>query len=101
MQYILYDRFMKISPEIMTSTDTPHVARWSQDTAADGNGAWVASWLPSRLLSQDQAVTSMMIAEKLAQGAKPGDRVWPYLENWARELGLTDGAEAVKLVGSA
>src|SRR3977135_4316683 len=37
----------------------------------------------------------MMIAEKVAQGrAVPGDRVWPHLQDWARELGLT-GAEAV------
>lgn len=81
---------MKIGHELMTSTDTRHVARWSPNAAANEQGAWRVSWLPLRLLSQDQAVTAMMMAEKVAQGhAVPGDRVWPHFQAWARELGLT------------
>ena len=90
---------MKVGPDVMTSAETRHVARWSSDAAADGGGAWVVSWLPMRLMRRDQAVTAMMIAEKVGQGHDgPGDRDWPLIENWARELGLRDGVEAVALV---
>jgi hypothetical protein len=85
---------VKINDKLMTSTDTRHVARWLPDDAANGQGAWVVSWLPLQLLTQDQAVTAMVIAEKVAQGIAPGDRVWPHVENWAYELGLT-GPDAV------
>lgn len=32
-------KLVKISDELMTSTETQHVARWSPDAAADGQSA--------------------------------------------------------------
>jgi hypothetical protein len=89
---------MKGTSQLMTSDATSHVAEWSPDAAADGGGAWVVSWLPQRLLTEDQAVTAMMIAEQVAKGLPPGDRVWLHVDNWARELGLTR-SEVVARVG--
>lgn len=80
-----------------TSTETPHVARWSPDAAADGQGAWRVSWLPLRLLTRDQAMTAMTLAETVGRGIAPGDPMWPRVENRARELYLT-GPDAVVLV---
>jgi hypothetical protein len=43
-------------------------ARFSQDAAADGNGAWAVSTCPARLLSRDQAITALTVAELLESG---------------------------------
>lgn len=97
---VWYDHGMQITEQEMTSDVTPHRAEWSSDAAADGNGAWVVSWLPLRLLSQDQAVTAMVMAENVAQGrAVPGHRVWAHFENWARELHLTAAEALARLKG--
>lgn len=79
---------VRIYDELMITDQTPHTARWSPDAAADGNGAWVVSWLPGRrLLTRDQAITAMTLAEM----ATTGDPLLSsrLFENWASELGLT------------
>jgi hypothetical protein len=43
-------------------------ARFSQDAAADGNGAWIVSTHPARLFSYNQAITALTLAERLATG---------------------------------
>jgi hypothetical protein len=43
-------------------------ARYSSQAAADGQGAWMVSGLPRRLFSRDQAITAMVLAERLAAG---------------------------------
>lgn len=59
----------------MTSDQTKHTAQWSQHAAADGEGAWVVSWLPGRrLLTRDQAITAMTLAEMVAAEDSPADR---------------------------
>lgn len=73
----------------MGSPDTPHTA------TATGEG-WQASWLPGRTLTRDQATTAMVIAT-IAGGRGVGpseDPIWPHLESWAAELGLS-GPDAV------
>jgi hypothetical protein len=43
-------------------------ARYSSHAAADGQDAWIVSGLPHRLFSRDQAITAMVLAERLAAG---------------------------------
>ena len=43
-------------------------ARLSPDAAAAGEGAWVVSGLPGRLVTSNQAITAMVLAERLATG---------------------------------
>ena len=43
-------------------------ARYSSLAAADGQGAWIVSGLPRRLFTRNQAITAMVLAERLAAG---------------------------------
>jgi hypothetical protein len=89
---------MEIGNDLMTSTKTQHVARWSPDAAADGQGAWRVSWLPLRLLTQDQAVTALSMAEQVAEGhARIGDPAWPQFETWAKELHVDPGGAVARI----
>ena len=36
-------------------------ARYSEQAAADGNGAWIVSTHPARLFSRNQAITAMIL----------------------------------------
>lgn len=76
-----------ITDVLMTSDQTRHTARWSQHAAADGQGAWVVSWLSGRrLLTRNQAITAMTLAEMVAAGDPlVSSRLF---ESWASELGL-------------
>jgi len=76
----------------MSSDQTPHTARLLRFEAGD---AWRVSWLPLRLMDRNAAITAMTIAEVAASGVEPGDRLWPHLEGWAAELGLT-GPQAIE-----
>jgi hypothetical protein len=60
-------------------------ARYSSQAAADGQGAWIVSGLPHRLFSRDQAITAMMLAERLAAGFGDDDL---FVIGWRQELGL-------------
>ena len=60
-------------------------ARFSQHAAADGNGAWIVSTHPARLLSRNQAITALTLAERLAAGYGDDD---PFVIGWRAELGL-------------
>lgn len=89
-----------ITDVLMTSDQTPHTAQWSQHAAADGKGAWVVSWLPQRLLTRDQAITAMTLAEVVAtQDVSTGPWLL-HVEGWAGELGLT-AQQAVALLTAA
>lgn len=72
-----------------------HVAWWRPNAAAGGPGAWVVSWLPLRLLSKQQALAAMMLAEIVSKGNRPQDQ--QNIESWAHELGLTS-SEAIAAV---
>lgn len=77
-----------ITDVLMTSDQTPHTAQWSQHAAADGKGAWVVSWLSGRrLLTRDQAITAMTLAEMVAaEDPQPTAAWWSLVEELAAEL---------------
>jgi hypothetical protein len=60
-------------------------ARYSSHTAADGQGTWVVSDYPSCLFTRNQAITAMVLAERLAAGYGDDD---PFVIGWREELGL-------------
>src|SRR5258705_12253835 len=57
-------------------------ARFSQDAAADGNGAWIVWTHPARLFSRSQAITALALAGRLAAGYGDGD---PCVVSWRHE----------------
>ena len=78
----------RIDDEIMTAGHDGRVvatARHSSHAAADGQGAWVVSGLPRRLFTRNQAITAMVLAERLAAGYGDND---PFVIGWREELGL-------------
>jgi hypothetical protein len=80
---------IRITNTHMSSPDTPHTA------TATENG-WEVTWLPGRTLDRNQATTAMVIAN-IVGGQGVGlsdDPIWPHLDNWAAELGLS-GPDAV------
>jgi hypothetical protein len=86
----------RITDSLMVSDNTRHTAARRPD------GTWVLSWLPGRALDRNQAITGMTIAEAVAQIQEEGraavidytHRLWPHIDGWAAELGLT-GPDAV------
>ena len=81
---------LTINDTTMTSDRTPHTARY----APDRNG-WEVSWLPGQPLDRNTAITAMILAGTTAEpGLREGHRLWPHIQSWAAELGLT-GPEAV------
>lgn len=83
---------LRITDEEMTSDATAHTA-----VRVPGVG-WSVSWLPGRMLGRNQAVTAMMLAdEAAAEQLGSGHELWPVIEAWAEQLGMT-GPEAVARV---
>jgi hypothetical protein len=73
----------------MTSNVTKHTARRLRPDE------WTVSWLPGRRLDRNQATTAMVLAEAVATNELHCDhRLWPHIDRWAAELGLT-GPDAV------
>ena len=60
-------------------------AQYNAEAAAEGRSAWVVSGLPRRLFSRDQAITAMVLAERLAAGYGDDDL---FVVGWREELGL-------------
>jgi hypothetical protein len=60
-------------------------ARFSQNAAADGNGAWIVWTHPARLFTRNQAITALTLAERLAIGYGDDD---PFVIGWREELCL-------------
>jgi hypothetical protein len=85
---------LRITEEFMASESTRHTAHVTP------SGSWAVSWLPNRVLTQGQAVTAMTIAEVLAthdvlrDPVMSSHRLWPFIDNWAQELGMS-GPQAV------
>ena len=81
---------LTINDTTMTSDQTAHTARH----APDRNG-WEVSWLPGQMLDRNTAITAMTLADLAAgEDLHQGHRLWPHIQGWATELGLT-GPEAV------
>ncbi len=80
---------LTITDTIMTSDNTAHTAR-----QAPGHG-WEVSWLPGQTLDRNTAITAMILADLTGeQDLHQGHRLWPHIEGWAAELGLT-GPDAI------
>jgi hypothetical protein len=76
---------LRINDTTMTSDQSAHTARHSPDR----NG-WEVSWLPGRLMDRNAAITAMVLADAAGPGElHTGHRLWPHVEGWAAELGLT------------
>jgi hypothetical protein len=76
---------LRIDDTTMTSDQTPHTARH-----APGRNGWEISWLPGQTLDRNSAITAMILAETTAEpDLHEGHRLWPHIQSWAEELGLT------------
>jgi hypothetical protein len=82
---------LTITDTTMTGDKTAHTARH----APGGDCGWEVSWLSGQVLDRNAAITAMILAETAA-GAdlREGHRLWPHIQGWAAELGLT-GPDAV------
>jgi len=81
---------LTIRDTTMISDRTVHTARH-----APSRNGWEVSWLPGQTLDRNTAVTAMILADTAAETDLHEDhRLWPHIQGWAAELGLT-GPEAV------
>jgi hypothetical protein len=84
---------LKINDTTMTSDQTPHTARH-----VPSRNEWEVTWLPGRTLDRNSAITAMVLADTTAdQRVREGHRLWPHIQGWAAELGLT-GPDAVAAI---
>jgi hypothetical protein len=60
-------------------------AEFCEHAAADGHGAWIVSCQPGRPFTRNQAITAMVLAERLAAGYGDDDL---FVIGWREELGL-------------
>jgi hypothetical protein len=82
---------LTINDTTMTSDHTSHTAR----QAPGHQHGWEVSWLPGQILDRNTAVTAMILADTTAQAdLHEGHRLWPLIQGWAAELGLT-GLDAI------
>ena len=82
---------LTINDTTMTSDQTAHTAR----QASGNQQLWEVSWLPGRVLDRNSAITAMTLADLTGEDElNERHRLWPFIESWADELGLT-GSEAV------
>jgi hypothetical protein len=76
---------LKIDDTTMTSDQTAHTA-WQ----TPGRGGWEVSWLPGQTLDRNTAITAMTLADITAErDLYEEHRLWPHIQSWAGELGLT------------
>jgi hypothetical protein len=80
-----------INDTTMTTDQNPHTARLAPGT----DHAWEVSWLPGQTLDRNTAITAMILADTTGEpDLNPGHRLWPFIEGWAAELGIT-GTDAI------
>jgi hypothetical protein len=76
---------LKIDDTAMTSDHTMHTAR-----RAPSRSGWEVSWLPGQTLDRNTAITAMTLADTAAEpDLHEGHHLWPQIQGWAAELGLT------------
>ena len=77
---------LTLTDTTMTSDQTAHTAR----QAPGRQHLWEVSWLPGRALDRNSAITAMTLAD-IASEPGPNERhqLWPFIQGWAAELGLT------------
>ena len=77
---------LTITGTTMTSDHTAHTAR----QAPGQEHRWEVSWLPGQILDRNTAITAMILADLAAEeDLHQGHRLWPHIQGWAGELGLT------------
>ena len=82
---------LTINDTTMTSDQTAHTAR----LAPGRQHRWEVSWLPGRALDRNSAITAMTLADLTGEhGLDERHRLWPFIQGWAAELGLT-GPDAI------
>jgi len=82
---------LTIDDTTMTSDQTAHTAR----RAPDPQGGWEVSWLRGQTLDRNTAITAMILADTAAEEhLHENHRLWPHIQSWAGELGLT-GPDAI------
>jgi hypothetical protein len=70
----------------ISSDRTGHTAR----LAPGRERTWHVSWLPGWLMDRNSAITAMVLADVVGTGeVAAGHRLWPHVEGWAAELGLS------------
>ena len=85
---------LTITGTTITSDRNPHTAR----QAPGRPHKWEVSWLPGQVLDRNTAITAMILADAAAeQDLHEGHRLWPHIQGWAEELGLT-GTDAIARV---
>ncbi len=82
---------LTINDTTMTSDQTTHTAR----QAPGPRHRWEVSWLPGQILDRNTAITAMILADTASEhDVREGHRLWPSIQGWAAELGLT-GPDAI------
>jgi hypothetical protein len=77
---------LTINDTSMTSDQTTHTAR----QAPGAQPGWEVSWLPGQTLDRNTAITAMTLADLTGErDLHEGHRLWPHIQSWAAELGLT------------
>ncbi len=75
---------LTITGTTMTSDHTAHSARQTP------GHRWQVSWLPGQTLDRNTAITAMTLADLTGEeDLREGHRLWPHVQSWAAELGLT------------
>jgi hypothetical protein len=76
---------LTINDTTMTSDQSAHTARHAPDRTG-----WEVTWLPGQILDRNTAITAMTLADITAeQDLHEGHRLWPHIQGWAEEVGLT------------
>jgi hypothetical protein len=58
-------------------------ARYCRGAMDDGRGVWAVTGWPGRLFTRNQAITAMVLADRLAAGYGDDD---PFVIGWREEL---------------
>jgi len=64
-------------------------ARYSEHTADGRHGGWTVSGWPNRLYTRNEAITAMVLAERLAAGYGDDD---PFVIGWAASMMVLDAS---------
>ena len=76
---------LTINDTMMASDQSSHTARHSPDRSG-----WEVTWLPGQILDRNTAITAMILADTATeQDLHESHRLWPFIQSWAGELGLT------------
>jgi hypothetical protein len=88
---------LTITDVLMSSDQTPHTAKRGQ-RGGIVRDVWRVSWLSDRLLTRNEAITAMTLAEQVDRNGLWDYRSSANIDAWAAELGLT-GPQAIAMLG--